>query len=266
MRRFSNEGTRLICFDFDETYFPHDCTDAQLAAVRRLEDVLEANASRVSTMWVTGSSLESIQEKARRAQLRYWPHRIAASLGTELYRIDANGVFHREVGYETNFPTDFSNRVNQVLRQMQSTGIKYEEQYGRGESSWIRSYYVRDVTESWQRDVREMATAFGIDVNISRCNPKAGDPADAYDVNFYPLRAGKVSSVEYVSTTAGFRIEDSYAFGDSGNDVALLRRVGHGYLLQNATAQAKAAYPVVTERPYADGILDVLVPTVSGSR
>ncbi len=81
MRRFSNEGTRLICFDFDETYFPHDCTDAQLAAVRRLEDVLEANASRVSTMWVTGSSLESIQEKARRAQLRYWPHRIAASLG-----------------------------------------------------------------------------------------------------------------------------------------------------------------------------------------
>ncbi len=73
-----------------------------------------------------------------------------------------------------------------------------------------------------------------------------------------------MSSVEYVSTTSGFRIEDSYAFGDSGNDVALLRRVGHGYLLQNATVQAKAAYPVVTERPYADGILDVLVPTVSG--
>jgi kanosamine-6-phosphate phosphatase len=38
MKRFTDEGRILVCFDFDETYFPHACSDEQLASIRRLED------------------------------------------------------------------------------------------------------------------------------------------------------------------------------------------------------------------------------------
>lgn len=75
MRRFTGEGRTLVCFDFDETYFPHACTEEQLADVRRLEDFLEQHAERFSTMWVTGSSFADLAEKTMRASMRYWPHR-----------------------------------------------------------------------------------------------------------------------------------------------------------------------------------------------
>ncbi|WP_214792576.1 MULTISPECIES: HAD family hydrolase [unclassified Exiguobacterium] len=263
MKRFTNEGNILICFDFDETYFPHACTPAQLASVRRLEDFLERHSSKFSTMWVTGSSLASLHEKVKRANLRFWPHRIASSLGTELYRIGSDGTFVEDRMYQQSFPSDFVSRVERIVSQVEQMRIGLEEQPGNGTSPWIRSYYIRHQQWKWREGVQVLADEEGIAVNISRCNPKAGDPADAFDVDFYPKHAGKVSSLEYVYATASFLREDTYAFGDSGNDIGMLKHVGNGYLVNNATEQAKRMYSKVTTKSYAEGILDVLETDVS---
>lgn len=263
MKRFTNEGHILVCFDFDETYFPHACSSAQLTSVRQLEDFLERHSTQLSTMWVTGSSLESIQEKTKQANLRFWPHRIASSLGTELYRIDADGTFSIEQAYQNSFPNDFASRVERIVSKIVQMRIELEEQPGNGTSPWIRSYYVRDQIGSWRESLRMLADEEEIAVNISQCNPNAGDPADAFDIDFYPIYAGKESSIEYVCTTSSFVREDAYAFGDSGNDLGMLAHVGNGYLLKNATAQAKQAYSKVTKKTYADGILEVLESNVS---
>lgn len=263
MKRFTNEGNILICFDFDETYFPHACTPAQLASVRRLEDFLERHSSKFSTMWVTGSSLASLHEKVKRANLRFWPHRIASSLGTELYRIGSDGTFVEDRMYQQSFPSDFVSRVDRIVSQTRQMHIELDEQPGNGMSPWIRSYYVRDQVGSWRETLRMLTDSAGIAVNMSQCNPKAGDPADAFDVDFYPKHAGKVSSLEYVYATASFSREDTYAFGDSGNDIGMLAYVGNGYLVNNATEQAKRLHSTVTKKPYAEGILEVLEADVS---
>ena len=263
MKRFTNEGRILTCFDFDETYFPHACTSDQLASVRRLEDFLERYSHQLSTMWVTGSSLKSLREKVDRANLRFWPHRIASSLGTELYRIDGNGTFFVEEPYQASFPSDFISRVERICARAIKIKIELEEQPGNGSSPWIRSYYARDRGESWKETLRLLTDEEGIAVNISQCNPNAGDPADAFDIDFYPIHAGKVSSIEYVCATSSFIREDTYAFGDSGNDVFMLAHVGNGYLVKNATNQAKQIHPKVTTKPYAEGILEVLEADVS---
>ncbi|MBG0918221.1 HAD-IIB family hydrolase [Exiguobacterium sp. PBE] len=263
MKRFTDEGRTLVCFDFDETYFPHACSADQLASVRRLEDFLERHSSSVSTMWVTGSSLASIHEKAKRANLRFWPHRIASSLGTELYRIETDGTFVEDKAYQEPFPSDFVSRVERIVSQTGQMHIELDEQPGNGMSPWIRSYYVRDQVGSWRETLRMLTDSAGIAVNMSRCNPKAGDPADAFDVDFYPKHAGKVSSLEYVYATASFSREDTYAFGDSGNDISMLAYVGNGYLVNNATEQAKQMYPEMTTKPYAEGILEVLESDLS---
>ena len=257
MKRFTNEGRTLVCFDFDETYFPHACRPEQLERLRHLEDFLDAHSPRLSTMWVTGSSLETIREKMARAEMRYFPHWIAASLGTELYQVTASGQLELDDGYSSRFPHDFSDRVIQVVDILGRT-LTIEPQTNLGTSGWMHNYYYFGERADELEHIRSIAHDFGIAVNISRCNPLAGDPADAYDIDFIPQGAGKIAAVDYVCNRYTFQTEHAYAFGDSGNDLGMLRYVGNGYVLSNGTEEAKREHGRVTDGMYADGILEVL--------
>lgn len=53
-------------------------------------------------------------------------------------------------------------------------------------------------------------------------------------------------------------LTNTIAFGDSGNDVEMLKTVQHGYLLANATAEARSLHNKVTQSVYSKGILEVL--------
>lgn len=257
MKRFKEEGSTLVCFDFDETYFPHACSVDQLGRLRQLEDFLDAQSHRFSTMWVTGSSLDTIRDKMARADMRYFPHRIAASLGTELYQVTASGQLELDSGYSSRFPADFSDRVIQVVDSLART-LTMEPQTSLGTSGWMHNYYYFGESKDELEHIRSSARDFGIAVNVSRCNPLAGDPADAYDIDFIPQGAGKIAAVDYVCGRYTFQAECSYAFGDSGNDLGMLGYVGNGYVLGNGTEEAKREHGRVTEGMYADGILEVL--------
>lgn len=257
MKRFTDEGRTLVCFDFDETYFPHACTVEQLERLRHLEDFLDMHSHLLSTMWVTGSSLETVREKMERAEMRYFPHRIAASLGTELYQVTASGQLELDDGYSLRFPDDFSDRVLQVV-DILGQSLKIEPQTNLGTSDWMHNYYYFGTSADELERIRSSAHDFGIAVNVSRCNPLAGDPADAYDIDFIPQGAGKIAAVDYVCNRYTFQVEYAYAFGDSGNDLGMLRYVGNGYVLGNGTEEAKREHGRVTEGMYADGILEVL--------
>ncbi|WP_214796551.1 MULTISPECIES: HAD-IIB family hydrolase [unclassified Exiguobacterium] len=257
MKRFTKEGRTLICFDFDETYFPHACSVDQLIRLRQLEDFLDMYSHRLSTMWVTGSSLETIMEKVKRAEMRYFPHRIAASLGTELYQVTASGQLELDPGYSSRFPDDFSDRVTQVVDRLGRT-LTIEPQTNLGTSGWMHNYYYFGESAQELEHIRSSADDFEIAVNVSRCNPLAGDPDGAYDIDFIPRGAGKVAAVDYVCDRYTFQTEHVYAFGDSGNDLGMLGYVGNGYVLGNGTEEAKREHGRVTEGMYADGILEVL--------
>ena len=258
MRRFTAQGDTLVCFDFDETYFPHQCTEDQLDRVRELEDFLEMNGHLLSTIWVTGSSAASLKEKARRANLRYWPHRIAASLGTEVYQVNERGGWELDEAFHQVFPQDFAHRVARLVDECTQQDIVLERQPGFARSKWIRSYYYIGDDPIVIEKIAKLAGDSGIGVNISKCNPLAGDPEGAYDVDFIPQGAGKAASIRHVSARFGFSLERAFAFGDSGNDLEMLQLVEHGYVLQNGTDQAKSTHRKVTDEAYAAGILEVL--------
>ncbi|TCI48544.1 HAD-IIB family hydrolase [Exiguobacterium sp. SH1S4] len=263
MKRFTNEGRTLVCFDFDETYFPHACTAEQLEHLRRLEDFLEQHSHRFSTMWVTGSSLETIAEKVRRADMRYFPHRIASSLGTELYHVTTAGELELDSNFQSLFPSDFSRRVEQVVTHH---ALTIEPQTNMGTNAWMHNYYYFGEDEVELERIQTAARDFGIAVNVSRCNPLAGDPVGAYDIDFIPRGAGKTAAVDYVCTRCAFQVGEAYAFGDSGNDLAMLKHVGNGYVLGNGTEQAKSEHDRVTAGSYAEGILEVLMRFVQETR
>ena len=257
MKRFTNEGRTLVCFDFDETYFPHACSAEQLKQLRQLEDFLEKHSHRLSTIWVTGSSLETIREKMARAEMRYLPHRIAASLGTELYHVTASGQLELDSVFSSRFPHDFSDRVTQVVDSLGRT-LQMEPQTNLGTSAWMHNYYYFGESESDLEHIRSIVRDFGIAVNVSRCNPLAGDPVGAYDIDFIPRGAGKTKVVDYLCTHYAFQAGQAYAFGDSGNDLGMLKYVGNGYVLGNGTEEAKREHGRVTDGMYAAGILEIL--------
>ena len=56
----------------------------------------------------------------------------------------------------------------------------------------------------------------------------------------------------------GIDPQDSMAFGDSENDVSMLKAAGIGVAMGNATAQAKAAADYITDDAEKDGIYKAL--------
>lgn len=257
---------RAVAFsDFDETYLAHSPTEYERLCREALEDYLVEAGERHGLLfgWVTGSSLASVLRKARAHGLRTLPHFVACSLGTELLLSDG-GDLRPDPGWLRLLPDpeSLASSVRAVVRELADSGVGLEPQPGRAPDSLVKSYYYRSRDpETDARNlaaVREAAARGAPGVSVSRCNPSAGDPADSYDVDFLPRTCGKRQIVRYVCRKYGIDPADSFAFGDSGNDLEMLAAVGHGVLVGNCTEEARGRHPRVSDRCYSDAVLTTL--------
>ena len=245
----------LAFADFDETYLAHAGGDAH----RELEEFLvhAAGARNLMFGWVTGSSAAAVADRASRRGLTVVPHFVASSLATDLLVLDQGELRPdgrwaeriRASGYRTA-------TVRRLVETLARQGVALTRQPGSGATPYIENFYLRD--ERAAAVVRALAAEFRIGVNVSRCNPGAGDPAGTFDVDFFPPGCGKAEVVRELCERYGVPAVRTYAFGDSEGDLEMLRVVGHGYLVGNCTAEARAAFPRVCEASYATGILQVL--------
>ena len=64
----------------------------------------------------------------------------------------------------------------------------------------------------------------------------------------------KASGIERLCASLGIAKEDTYAFGDSANDVEMLEFVAHGIAMGNGTDVAKNAAEFITTDIHRDGI------------
>ncbi|WP_392958378.1 HAD-IIB family hydrolase [Streptomyces sp. LN245] len=254
---------RTVAFsDFDETYLAHENTPAQRHSRRTLEDYLADAGERHGLLfgWVTGSSLTSVLDKARRHGLRFLPHFMACSLGTELYVTGDAGMVP-EPGWSRRLPAGehIKGLAQEAVRQLRILDVPLVPQSCRAPDSRVVSYYY--ATQDPERDARRLAlirhTAdrFLLDVNLSRCNPAAGDPEDCYDVDFLPRGCGKRNIVEHICRLHTVNTAHAFAFGDSGNDLEMLTSVGRGLLVGNCTDEARSRYPRVSGSRHTDAIL-----------
>lgn len=69
-----------------------------------------------------------------------------------------------------------------------------------------------------------------------------------------PKGFNKATGIQVICEKLGIAREDSYAFGDSVNDLDMLRYAGHGIAMGNGMTEAKAAADYVTDDIHADGI------------
>ncbi|SEF42908.1 HAD-IIB family hydrolase [Paenibacillus sp. UNC499MF] len=257
----------LVFCDFDETYFPHVLLEEHRRELEELETFIERKSREGELMigWVSGSKLEDILNKMNKGKFRIFPHFIASDLGTELTYMTWERYGTRDEQWDSRLTSSgFSEEaVGTVVRRLsQEHGVELTPQTQLGSSRFKWNFYY------WQKDpvtdrhaveyIRRLAGRYRLDVNINRCNPLAGDPEDCYDVDFIPLGTGKAEIVRFMLGRYGVGPEHAFAFGDSGNDLLMLQAVRHGYLVHNATEEAKGMHPLVSEGAYVKGILHVL--------
>lgn len=68
----------------------------------------------------------------------------------------------------------------------------------------------------------------------------------------------KATGIDYVRRMLGTEAGDCYAIGDSGNDLPMLRAVGHSIAMGNAPDRVKADVEYVTESLHCDGLAKAL--------
>jgi kanosamine-6-phosphate phosphatase len=110
--------------------------------------------------------------------------------------------------------------------------------------------------------IRLFAKRAGFALNLSPCNPKVGDPPDAYDVDSTPAGSGKDNVVRFFCERHAIPANEALAFGDIVGDLTMLRAVGRGYLVGNATDAARREFDTVLPKTYAAGIPEALTEVV----
>lgn len=77
-------------------------------------------------------------------------------------------------------------------------------------------------------------------------------------VECVPIGTSKATGIEWLCKHLGIKKEDTYAIGDSVNDLDMLQYVGHGIAMGNGTAVAKEAAEFITKDLHEDGIFHAL--------
>ena len=88
---------------------------------------------------------------------------------------------------------------------------------------------------------------------------EAGMPYTAIDRRpegweLVPAGYSKGKGIDFLRERTGVKAEDCYAFGDSRNDLTMLRHAGYSIAMGNAADDVKAACSYVTDLPENDGI------------
>ncbi|CAM4031660.1 HAD-IIB family hydrolase [Mesobacillus zeae] len=257
----------MVFCDFDETYYPHNMTDERRRHLHELEDYLEkqSNEGKLVIGWVTGSSIDSLLAKMEKGGLRFFPHFIASDLGTEITYFSDERFGEQDSEWHSRIDGgDFSiKKIEKIVDFLhKDNNIFLNPQTQLGSSRYKRNFYYQEQNESADMEnlahIKTVSEQNRMLVNVNRCNPLAGDPGDSYDIDFIPLGTGKDEIVRFMLKKYGLQPEHAFAFGDSGNDLRMLRAVKNGYLVANATKEAKNAHPKLAPEGYSKGIMAIL--------
>ena len=248
----------IVCCDFDETYLPFNPADRSDCGIHDLECFIGEHAVRAGLIigWVTGSSLASVLRKSEGFAERI-PHFIAGSLGSEFYWVRDNRIVESQEWTDMIRSTGFgTGNIGKVVDLLGKDRIVLTPQGPDYQGKYMKSYYYRETGRSSVDLARMKAVAdhFNVKVLMSGCNPLAGDPAGYFDVHFLPRCCGKEQVLLFLCEHLGVEKKDTYAFGDSFNDLEMLDSAGNSFLVGNADPAVKEVYPFVLAGNYCKGI------------
>lgn len=254
----------IIFFDFDETIRPYKEEARCADKISKLEDLLADLSKNHNVIfgWISGSNMSALLKKSA-GYIGLYPHFVGSSLGSELMLSNGSG-FGISTEWEdhinrSGFDVSLIDRFVELATQRGYALTKQDEAYqGRFKSS----YYLREsATVPQELLVSGLISCNphgSLSVFATRCNPAAGDPEDAYDVDILPSCASKGRQCEFLANLFSVPKENTVAFGDSANDAEMLGFVAHPYVVANGDLTAIPGKFTVTKGSYCEGIVGAL--------
>lgn len=254
----------IIFFDYDETIRPFKEEARCAKNIRRLEDLLVDLSKNHNVVfgWISGSNMSSLLKKSF-GYIGLYPHFIGSSLGSELMLSNGSG-FETCTDWENHimrsgFDVSLTDSFVELANQRGYALTKQDEAY---QGRFKNSYYLRESTMVHQGLlVSGLITCNPYDslsVFATRCNPAAGDPEGAYDVDILPSCASKGKQCEFLTNLFSVPRDNTMAFGDSANDAEMLRFAAHPYVVENGDLTAIPGKFTVTKGSYCEGIIGTL--------
>lgn len=114
-----------------------------------------------------------------------------------------------------------------------------------------------------ETDMQRLADHFSADPNtIVICQPNHGD---RHRCLIYPAAADKWYAIEEAARRMGFAREEVICFGDSWNDITMLREAGQGYALLGGSVIEAYDYHITTRLTCAEGgVADMIDEMIKG--
>lgn len=261
----------LVFADFDETYLAHDGSPERRRDRRALEQFLieYARTLGIAFGWVTDGPVDAIADSFHEHGLRIVPHFIASSWGAEL------DFFSREEGRRSAAEWDarmgvggFSLAlVSEARDELASLGVKLDDRHDGGPKMdrFIFTPQPKQRVTDLVALIYRVAEKHLVDVHVGPCHSALGEPEGAYSVDFVPRGANKRNVAQFVMERLGVPRIRTMAFGDDIGDIDMLCAVEHGYLVDNATNEARRRFSKTAGSSYARGILDTMERRITGS-
>lgn len=250
---------KLIFFDIDGTLWDDhmQIPDSTITTLKKLQD----NGHRI--FLCSGRSKANIRDPKL---LSLGFDGIVAACGNH---IEVDG----KVIYENILPPEMVKKVINVLKEchmpvvLEGPECHWIDKDGFKDDPFIL-YLFQALEESskeltvYEPDMRVNKFSADVlpDTDFDRVKAELGDEFEILEhegnvVEFVPKESSKATGIERLCQFLGVDQKDTYALGDSVNDLDMLSYVGHGIAMGNASEAAKAAAEYVTADIHEDGIM-----------
>lgn len=260
------EGTmtrKLLLFDFDETYYKHQPTSSDIEDMKDLEELLtQLSKEKVIVAILTGSALASVLSKMTKTGMTFKPHYIATDLSSKLYTWNGKSYVINET-YQKQV-LDGTFELSEIQQLISTISHKYhvsfqpQKEFQPYDTHYNYYFKMQGDEAKDQRilnDLISMASDQRYVVKYNRCNPRAGDPENAYDVDFLPQQAGKKYAAQFLMSLHDIPKSQVLGFGDSGNDREFLRFLHNRFVMCNSTDPSMTSEFEVTKHAYYKGLI-----------
>lgn len=278
----NNKKIRLIAFDLDDTLLTTDkrVTDRTKAALQAAAD------AGVILMPATGRPFLAVPEVVKTLPMVRF---LLTSNGAAIWDKEEDKVVYSDyIPYETACAVLDLVRDADILTEFYSRGKSYacSEGYEKALHLWQR------IPESFRKDLvryRQPVTDLETRIRSGGCPVEKfrltfGDPdlqkdltgklkdlgslmivhGAAYNIELNTLTGNKGHALEAFAAKNGIGPDEVMAFGDSENDLTMLKAAGTGVAMGNALPEVKAAADIVTLSNDEDGVAALIEKYVPG--
>ncbi len=261
----------VFVFDLDGTLL----NDEEKLSEKNKKAVIEASKENL-VIFASGRMLKSVLKLSR----EYFGREFVtiAYNGAMVYIPGEGVVFERNIDPQTSKEVILELRKRKVHRQ----AYVNDELMSEEDNEEVRAYARHSgVDYEVVSDLAEMVSKHGSTKILSISDPETlNEIRDELRgvfknlkifksfpnyLDFVPKNVSKAQALRMLSEKLGFNLKDVIAFGDNDNDVEMIKEVGFGVAVENATETVLRVADYVTRSNNEDGVAEVVFGVLSGS-